>query len=276
MKVASMNCHFRFFTLEEFFHSAQKNGFEAVELWTGPMHYYIDYCSYEPIDKLLRLENKYKVKIIGLCPEQTNPKANNIATSDDDQKKRTKRYFKNVIDVASSIKANQVVVTSGWAFLNEDLEQARLRSAIMLRDLAEYAFTKGIPLSIEALQPRESLIATTAKELKEFIEMVNHPNLKVCLDFGAMAMAEDSIQTYFDYFGNDVIHIHFVDGDPVGHLAWPDGQRNMTADIKTLLKNNYKGYLSFEIVHSKYYSNPFEADSKSKKCFDDCYSNINC
>ena len=54
------------------------------------------------------------LKVIGICPEQTNPKPNNMAMKDLDGQVRVYNYFKNAIDVASQIKANHVVVTSGW------------------------------------------------------------------------------------------------------------------------------------------------------------------
>ena len=155
MKVSAMNCHYRFYTLEDFFKNAKKNGFHYVELWTGPMHYYLDYQQYSDVQILKDLEKKYGVKVIGICPEQTNPKPNNMAMKDLDGQVRVYNYFKNAIDVASQIKANHVVVTSGWAYLSEDKEQALNRSANMMRKLADYAKKKNIMLAIEALQPRE-------------------------------------------------------------------------------------------------------------------------
>ena len=35
LELAAMNCHHRFYPLEEFFASAVSNGYKKVELWTG-------------------------------------------------------------------------------------------------------------------------------------------------------------------------------------------------------------------------------------------------
>lgn len=40
LELAAMNCHHRFYPLEEFFASAASNGYKKVELWTGPQHFY--------------------------------------------------------------------------------------------------------------------------------------------------------------------------------------------------------------------------------------------
>ena len=79
IELAAMNCHHRFYELEDFFASAKENGYKYVEIWTGPQHFFMDYNGYESVEKLRRLEEKYGIKVIGICPEQTNPKPNNMA-----------------------------------------------------------------------------------------------------------------------------------------------------------------------------------------------------
>ena len=142
IELAAMNCHHRFFELEDFFASAKKNGYKYVEIWTGPQHFFMDHNGYESVKKLKDLEEKYGIKVIGICPEQTNPKPNNMAAKDLNMQERVLNYFKNAIDVACEIKAKQVVVTSGWGFLSESVEKAYKRSAIMLRKVADYAEEK--------------------------------------------------------------------------------------------------------------------------------------
>lgn len=269
-ELAAMNCHHRFYTLEDFFTSAAKNGYRNVEIWTGPQHYFMDYQGYEKVEKLKRLEEKYQIKVVGICPEQTNPKPNNMAAKEQSAKERAFRYFKNAVDVACFVKANQVVITSGWAFYSENVEEAYHRSVSMLKKLAAYAQEKQMNLAIEALQPEESLLANTAAELKHLVDDVDSPALKVCLDTGAMARAGDTIQTYFDLFGEKIIHAHFVDVDMekmVTHLAWGDGTRNMPEDIQAFVRNRYNGILSVECVNSAYFTKPQEADRKSMDAY---------
>ncbi|NLH92524.1 MAG: sugar phosphate isomerase/epimerase, partial [Atopobium sp.] len=185
--ICAMNCHYRFYTLEYFFRSARDNGYKEVEIWTGPMHYYVDCRVRENISKLLDLENQYQIKVIGICPEQTNPKPNNIAALSEEGQIRTLNYFKNEIDAAKLVKANQVVITSGWGYLDQPIQLSWNSSVQMLRKISEYAEQQGIPLAIEALQKKESNLVHTAAELKRLIADVDRPALKVCLDIGAMA-----------------------------------------------------------------------------------------
>ena len=249
------------------FQQLKKVGFKHIEIWTGPMHFFVDNNENENIDKLKNLSEKYGIKIIAICPEQTNPKPNNIASAK--RKKEIFNYYKRIIDISEKLGANRVVITSGWAYLNEDKTEAYKRSIIMMKKIAKYAQKKKVILFMEALQPEESVLVNTSLDLARYINEVNESNLKVCIDFGAMAKAKESIEDYFVNCNGLIEHVHFVDGDPTGHLAYPDGSRDIIEDLSKLKKYGYNGYLSCESVASRYYKQPWIADEKNYKSFVD-------
>ena len=242
-QLAVMNISHRYFDLEEFFSSASASGYTCCELWTGAMHLYVDCHGYDSLEQVRELSQRYGVRIVGLCPEQNNPKPWNIA---------------------AELGAEQVMVSSGWAFLNEPIEDAWGRSASMLRAIAEHAGERGVRLVLEALQPVESMIVNSAADTKRMIEAVDHPALKACLDLGAMAVAGDTIDDYFDLLGDDVAHVHFVDvaADGTTHLAWGDGDRNMRADLDRLVARGYRGVVSAETYDWRYFADPAAADAQ--------------
>ena len=224
---------------------------------------------------LIDLESRYGVKIIGICPEQTNPKPHNMAACGSEAQTRVFSYFRNVVDVAAAVGANQVVVTSGWAFLDESIDAAYERSVDMLRRVAGYAEARDIPLAIEALQKRESVLANTAEDLKRLIDDVGSPALKVCLDTGAMARAGDSIEAYFNLFADDIIHAHFVDVDENStHKAWGDGRRDMAEDLGAMVQGGYHGYLSVETTSSMYFDRPSTADVRAMRSYRDAIEHL--
>lgn len=267
---AAMNCHHRFYSLDSFFRTARENGYTAIELWTGPQHFYLDHVGNDPVERLLELERAHGVKVIGICPEQTNPKPNNMACADASSQERTFKYFCRAIDVAHEVQARQVVVTSGWAFLDEDREAAYDRCVAMLRRLARYACERGVLLAVEALQPFESVLVNSATDLRNLIADVGEPSLKACLDMGAMACAGETIPEYFKVLGTDIVHVHFVDvemGEMDTHRAWGDGTRNMADDLFALSEAGYCGALSVETVSRRYHNNPAQADRQSMRCY---------
>lgn len=264
-RLCGMNAHYRFYSLERFFQEMQRLGIENVEIWTGPMHFYVDYQKYEDVRKLKHLAVKYGIHIVGICPEQTNPKPNNVAISD--RKEEVYQYYCHMIDIAKQVEAKHVLITTGWAYYDEAKEEAWMRSVAMMQRICSYAHKQGIDMAIEALQLDESILVNSVSELKRYKEAVGSSNLKVCIDFGAMARVNDTIQDYFDAFGEDIIHIHFVDGNPTGHLAWSHGKRNLIEDLDCLQRNKYTGYLSLETATSRYYEKPWSAEEATLDAF---------
>lgn len=265
-RITGHNGHYRFYQLETFFQKMSEVGIAQVELWTGPMHFYIDSEGYEDVEKLLALQAKYHIKVIGLCPQQSNPCVYNIAAKANQTK--ILNYYKNVIEVAHQLSCPQVLLTSGWAYLDEDIERARQRAIAMVKQIAKLASTYQITLVIEALQPFESKIVNTIPQLQQFLKCVKEPNLKVCIDLGAMAKANETLEQYFEIFGSEIHHIHFVDGAPTGHLAWGDGKRNLQQDLACLDKYHYQGFLSLETTTLRYYETPWESEQKTLMTWD--------
>ena len=266
-QLCAMNGHYRFYELDVFFDEIQKAGFVNAELWTSPHHYFVDYQQYDDPVKLRHLAESHQVKIRCICPEQTNPKPNNVAVKGKAAKERVYAYYRNIVDAAKEAGADKVLITPGWAYYSEAVEEARKRSVEMLSRVSEYAAQKQILLVMEALQPNESRIANTAADLKALKQMVGNDNLKICLDLGAMARMGESIDDYFEVFKKDVAHCHFVDGAPVGHLAWGDGERSMKDDLEAFGRNGYEGLLSLESVNDRYYEKPYLADQKTMELF---------
>ena len=66
----------------------------------------------------------------------------------------------------------------------------------------------------------------------------------------------------------NIVHMHFIDGTPYGHLIWGDGNHNLKNWLETVNKNGYTGLLSQEITASDYYQKPFEADCRNFKMFE--------
>lgn len=263
--LCAMNAHYRFYELEVFFKKVSEMGIRYVELWSGPMHYYVDYQSYDDVEILKQLQIKYDIKIIGICPEQTNPKPNNIASKF--HLDHVYQYYANMIDIAKQLDCDHVLVCSGWAYYSEPKQEAWNRSIKMMNAICAYAKLHGVRIVIEALQENESILVNSVSDLRRYKNEVNYDDLKICIDFGAMARVGDTIDDYFNEFNQDITHIHFVDGMPCGHLAWGDGKRDMREDLKRLEFYGYHGYLSLETANQRYFEEPWIAEATTIESF---------
>jgi protein FrlC len=94
--------------------------------------------------------------------------------------------------------------------------------------------------------------------------MVDHPRFKIMIDTCAMGVAGETLQQWFDMFGSEnIIHTHFIDGNPYGHLVWGNGKHHLGEFLKTMYDNGYKGLFSQELTDQSYYTNPFFYDQRN-------------
>ena len=259
-----MNIHYRYYDLEYFFKSCNKNNIKNVEIWLCPQHFLINAFHSEDATKLINLMEKYNVRVKCVCPEQNNPKPNNIAARDDELISYTYQYFKGVIDLADKIGSELVLITPGWNYYDEDPEQARGRSVSMIKKLCDYALDKNINLVLESIWNKSSLVGDTIEKITQIKKMVNKPNLKLAIDLGAINSATESVEQWFETFGYDIAHCHFVDGNPTGHLPWGEGTLDMERILSVFSENNYQGGFSMEFIDNRSFKNPEEWDRKTQ------------
>ncbi len=71
----------------------------------------------------------------------------------------------------------------------------------------------------------------------------------------------------FEVFGKNVIHTHFIDSNPYGHLAWGLGNRNLKEYLEALNRHNYTGCLGQELTEFDYFKDPKSIDKQLMSAF---------
>lgn len=253
-----MNICYRYYELERFFADCYKEGFKNAELWLCPQHILINADYMECPEKIQDLSRRYQVKIRSVCPEQNNPKPANIAARSEILKEYTKRYFKNVINFAYSIGAEIIVVTSGWSYYDEEIQDALERSACMLQEICDYASSKGLQLAMETVWEGSTRLGCNLKNAQKIYSMVERKNFKLTLDLSAAAFAGETIEQWMHCFGKDIIHCHFVDTTRTGkgHMPWGYGDGNLKKSLDTLNQYDFCGGLVLEYTQAVAYAEP--------------------
>ena len=83
------------------------------------------------------------------------------------------------------------------------------------------------------------------------------------IDAIPMALAGERPADYLQALGERLVHVHFIDGAPRGHLAWGDGILDMQGYLEEFSRYHYKGYLSLEITDGRYYMDPTQSVRQS-------------
>jgi D-psicose/D-tagatose/L-ribulose 3-epimerase len=113
-----------------------------------------------------------------------------------------------------------------WQQTAEERENDMQILVEILRDLSEYAAERGIILGVEPLNRFETSFMTTAEQVIELVDRVNHPACKIMLDTFHMNIEEDSLGDAIRAVGPRLIQVHSNEnnrGTPgKGHVPWQE------------------------------------------------------
>ncbi len=266
-QVAGMNIHYLNYSLDYFLDAQQRLGFKSLELWCGAPHVWLDHMRYYDAKAIRKKIQDRGLQVHVLTPENCLYPYQ-VAAKEPEHVQRSFSYFQNGIRLAAELGCSLMEINSGWGYWNEKREEAWKRSADMLSRLAGTAREYGITLVMESLRPEESQIVTNLAQEKEMLHEVDSPYLKPMADLCAVSVAGETLTDWFEAFGEDLKHMHFIDGDPYGHLIWGDGAHHLGKEIAVLNQYGYSGLLGQEITDGRYYDDPAAADFRNMKNFE--------
>ena len=117
-----------------------------------------------------------------------------------------------------------------------------------LWEMAEYADSLGITLGLEYLNRFESYLVSSADELLDLVNYVNHPACKIMFDTFHANIEEKSMPEAIRKIGDKLIHVQLSENDR-GTLG--QGHIQFEEIINALESINYKGVLSVEAFSEK-------------------------
>lgn len=263
-QIVGMNQHYKRFSLDYFLDCQQRVGIQNIELWCGAAHFWLDHQSYGSVKELQKKLQQRELQVVSV----TSPSMAyqyQYASQEPEGLEKSFHYFSNGIKAAAELGADRAVVNSGWGYNSEDPQEMWKRSKDHLRRLAEVGRREGVTLVMESLRDDESNIVNSLETTRRMFTEVSHPYLKVMVDTIATGAAGESLSLWFKTFGEDLIHMHFLDGDPYVHNAWGDGNTPLESQLKEINDWNYEGFLVQEIADDRYLADPFAADIKNMR-----------
>ena len=263
-QLVAMNQHYRRFSLDYFLDCQVKAGFQNIELWCGGSHFWVDSKGFESCEPLKKKLRDRGLKVVSVCTPSCAYQYQ-YASQEKEILKESFNYFSNGVRIAAELGADRIVVNSGWGYQHEDEDEMWKRCEENLYAVAEVARQHNILCVMESLRDDETNIVNSLASAKKMYERVNHPNLKMMVDNIATGAAGESLDDWFDAFGENLIHMHFLDGDPYLHNVWGDGNTPLERQLETMNQRGFTGYLVQEIADEKYFSNPFEADLRNMR-----------
>ncbi|MGF7029627.1 protein FrlC [Paenibacillus mucilaginosus] len=263
-RIANMNLHYHRYPLDYFLDSTVRLGLDAVELWGGAPHLFLPDLGHADLRQVLGGLRQRGLELVCLTPEQCIYPVN-LSAKDEACRRRSLDYFRRAIGAANTLECSRLLVTAGYGFFNEPREEAWERGRASLAELAEEAREAGVTLLLEPLSPLGSNLVTDLASLQRMHREVDSPALKILLDTVPMMLAGDTLEAYGEAFGEELVHIHFLDGDgkTSAHLAWGEGVYPLDAFRESLQRIGYRGALSLELIGPQYNRDPEKASRDS-------------
>ncbi|CAH1198798.1 Fructoselysine 3-epimerase [Paenibacillus plantiphilus] len=258
-QIAGMNENYRLFPLTYFLDSMVELEIEAIELWAGAPHLYIEDLQLAQVRDIRKQIESRGLKLICYTPEQCQYPFN-IAAKEPQLHRRSMSYFMKSLEAAAELGTNLFQTVPGWGYFDEPMEEGWERARDSLAALTDRAGELGITIVLEPLERRGTNLITDLPSLRRMLEEIKSSHLKVIIDTCPMAAAGESFEDYFQTFGKDVKHIHFVDSL---HRAWGDGHFPLPAFLRDIDNYSYEGYLTLEICARSTFANPAEAVRQS-------------
>lgn len=255
-QIAAMNIQYRYFPLETFLDDAADCGLVNVELWGASPFFHIEDATYADVVRVRREIERRGLRLVCLTPEQCVYPIN-LASSVREERRRSLKFFEDHLRAASELGTDKMLVTTGWGYFDgSNREEAWKWAREGIHELADLAQFHGLKLALEVLRHDESNLVYNLPTLKKMLDELSHPAIGGMIDTIPMALAGESPKDYLDALGKNLIHIHFIDGAPRGHLAWGDGTLDMRRYLKELEEGDYEGFLTLEITDGRYYMDP--------------------
>ena len=262
-RISAMNIQYRYYPLEKFLDDTAQCGLSNVELWGAAPFFHIEDLTYRDIVRVRHEIERRGLRLVCLTPEQCVYPVN-LAAPTPEERRRSLKFFEDHLRAASELGTDKMLVTSGWGYCDgSNREDAWKWASEGLYDLAELASVHGIKLALEVLRSDESNLVYNLESLERMLRELSHKSVGGMIDTIPMALAGESPADYLRVLGQYLVHVHFIDGAPRGHLAWGDGVLDMRRYLRELAEGDYSGYLSLEITDGRYYMDPTSSLHKS-------------
>ncbi len=276
-QIAIGNYHYTNWSFEHFLTSVQNLGLKNIEIWGAKPHFLVGIQSHSYLQETAQRISDAGLHVICFCPEQNNYPVN-ISAKEPSLRKWSIEYMKHCLETAALLNAPTVLLCPGNGTMEEEPQQIRDRFVNAARELSITAADNGIVLALETQAQTDTMFLNTARQQREVLELVNHPNFKLMIDTVQLAQFDDSIPQVLQVIApENLVHVHL--GNTVlrektmgekrlpgiyslgrsvcGHIGFREGNLPLMQYLQALAHADYSHYVTIEICQKPYW---LEAD----------------
>jgi fructoselysine 3-epimerase len=231
-------------------------GYEGVELLADVPHLYADSISTSDLDILADVLKRTGLKAANINANTAigyygrdfweplfEP---SLANPDSELRRWRIDYTKKCIDLARSVDAPCISITSGRLVPGCLPDRSRDFLKDSLIELVDYAERRSVKIGIE-YEP--GLLIECCDELVELLEEIDSPQLGANLDLGHSHVLGEDPETVISGLSSKIFHLHIEDirAGKHYHLIPGTGDLDFTSIFRLLDRHGYEGFASVEL-----------------------------
>lgn len=255
-QLAGMNLHYIHHTWDCFCDAMVRFGLKNIELYAAGSHF--NYYSDNRIQQAKHIAQSLKarnLKLACVTPDQCYYPIN-IAAPEPQIRRASIEYLRWYLENCHIFGTHRVLITSGWGYYDHPVQDAWARAIDALQQLGEIAQCAKSTILFEVLLPFETNLANSLSSFVQMAKEVAHESVLCCVDTAPVCAEKKRLLDYFEALNEKVAHIHLVDGTPLGHLTWGDGNQPLDRHIDDMNRYHYAGCMTLELEDGGYRLNP--------------------
>lgn len=261
---SASNLPYFYYPLEDAFASMAAAGYQAVELFAGTPHCFVDPTGSSGCAGIRELAGRYGLSLRALHPE-TLSKRYTLCVEEPEWRALSMEFFRRNLELAAELEIPLVTLDGTGTLLDRPRAEAFDRCAENLSRLADYAEQLGIDLALAASPRQNPSCVHTVQELADMLRAVAHPRLKALLSLPAMEEAGESIPQWFDRLGPAIAHVHFCDARLGVSQVWGQGILPLKRCLAQLEAAGYAGLLCQYLENDAYQDEPAQTDRENMR-----------
>ncbi len=187
------------------------------------------------------------LEVIGLHWLLAKTTGFHLTTNDDDVRKRTAEYFRELIRLCADLGGEVMVLGSPQQRNREpgvSIETANSNAAEILNSLAACLAENDVRIALEPLGPEEGNFLNTADQARELRDQLSNDHVGLHLDVKAMSTESTPIPEIILRHSDWLLHFHANDpnrrGPGMGEVRFPE-------ILRSLDEIGYHGWISVEV-----------------------------
>ena len=255
-RIAISNFNYRRWSFDYFLDSVQKLGLKNIELCGCHPHFTSFEAEEFPVRELAARIEAAGIGVPVIMPEQ-NFLPVNIAAVNPFLRAESIKQLRFYIENAQVFGCSKVVIYPGKAFMAHPHSEGWMYARESVKQLCEIGKEYGVSLLMSPVSAFVSDLMTDCKTAERMLREVGADNLEVCVNSSILGYAGDTLETYFEAFGDKIGHVQLADAvEDCDQLAWGEGNVNLAGQISVLEKYHYEGSVSMELLMEEYAEDP--------------------